>query len=899
MDNEIVLSEKLRSKIVAQLYTKSFAFLIKTEDYLFDEFLLSQINHRAFDLLQNHQDSITLDTNGQRTESPINSFELINVPNSDDSLLFKLVQLLETPKETVPSYVIYYLPKLTVYRFFEHNLLEDFLSCCIFTSEELVNLGPTILNRALGSVFDDSLIPSLTNHYSLLLLRQKTSISKLVFYATAHKAKFLEANEATFDALDDEYRKTSLLDEKGTEFIALFFKKIALEIIEAFFRSFIFVEKENFIPTRLNFEQICNITRAPQEDLRQLVEIATSNQFQILAEVDGVYSFKIPEYFTEWNDLDRWIKQETATLKQYKQLESMAKDYFQSAGTLLSKEQIEQALHWTEHTLSDYSWQEKYKLDKELISSYIILSENHLEESLKKQQKKRSRLLKNSVRISIAVSIAFLLSSFTALLAYLERNSAIKQQEFALQAKEDADQARVVAESERKQAIEARQNESVALGKAENERMLAIKSQRQAEIERKNAINALDRAEKSAWEASQARLIAEKNEQLANEAREIAQINFKTSERLRNQQEARASSLEALGYFANDDYSRGRLLAQNAFEKNLTNGGFPLQSDIFFALLYSKLISEEGRFEIDLEHPAKFLALSDSKDKLAVYTINGEIRIYTTQPEFRLQHVINTGYIQSMEFIGEAQILYTSLKGKLNSISLQKNQPNFFAELGGNDSYKSLFKIPSNDSQWIATTQYGGADLLDYQKAKGFLKVKERSGGKIQTIFFAQDEIAWAEENKFFSSGLFEAEQKLLFTAPSEISSITWSHIHACWIVGLTSGQLLTVGPDPNKEFVESFAIHTSKISQVKIIPYVYDTELLISTGFDGGIYIYVLSQNIPFSVSISSKISFPRHRSWITGLAIDPERKLAYSISNDRSLKIWPLAIEELLQIR
>ena len=71
----------------------------------------------------------------------------------------------------------------------------------------------------------------------------------------------------------------------------------------------------------------------------------------------------------------------------------------------------------------------------------------------------------------------------------------------------------------------------------------------------------------------------------------------------------------------------------------------------------------------------------------------------------------------------------------------------------------------------------------------------------------------------------------------------------------------------------------------------------MFSTGFDGSIYIYVLDKSLPFSGSISSRISFPEHRSWITGFVIDPEKKLGYSISNDRSLKIWPMAIEELLQ--
>ena len=895
MFKEKVSLEKLRLKILTFLNNQGFVFLIKTEDYIFDEFLKNELFEK--NLLLYSDDQIKQKENLPKKVEQNNFYEFKEVNTTNEDLLKTLLEHFKNKNNSNLSRVVYFLPKHIIYKFFDHGSVEDLISSCIFISEEQEFLRPFILEKSLKTIYSEKIIAPLIQYFTPCLENKQISLSKIIFFATAYTVELSEITEANLKAKSKLKLDERFLEQKGSEFLSSISKTLPLENIETFFRAFIFIEKDHFIHLKLSLEELSSFTLGPADHLNKFIELAISPQFQILTKEENLYSFKILEYLSEWSDLKRWIKNEEFAVKQYNQLEALAHDYFEFSGTLLSKEQIEQALNWQAETIHLHAWEQKYKLDSGLISSYILLSQNNLEESLKKLQKKRSRLLKNSIRISIAVSIAFLLSSFTALIAYLERNSAIKQHELAILAKEEADQARKVAENERIQAIEARQNESSALEKAEVERLLALEARSQEEIQKKNALSALDKAKKSEMEASGAREIAERNEELANEAREIAQVNFKTSESLRNQQEARSSALEAMGYFANEDYRKGIQLSQAAYEKNINNGGFPLQSDIFYALLYGKLNLEENQLEIDLEHPAKFLALSTSKDQLAVYTINGEIRIYATQPKFSLVKIIKTGYIQSMEFINGYQILFTSLDGNLLRIDINGDRPDLFKEKLSENNNKDLLKIPGKENTWIATSQKGEVDLLNYQKTDGFFKIKEKNGFKIQAMDIEGDQIAWAEGTNFFTSGIADENGNLIFTAPSEISSITWSQIHASWVAGLKSGQLVVIHPDQQKSTIETYAIHGSKISNLKILPYVHGTELMFSTGFDGSIYIYVLDKNLPFSGSISSRISFPEHRSWVTGFVIDPEKKLGYSISNDRSLKIWPMAIEELLQ--
>jgi hypothetical protein len=823
--------ENFKLKIITKLSDRGYLFLIKTEDIIINDFLKTKLIEKTW-LLSSSTKNI------DQSNANINNFDydFVDIQIANDEALVNLLNRIEKNEQFNLNKVIYFLPKVTIYKYFDNESIEDLLSSSIYISEELPLLKKFLLQKYLKTIFGDVVPTSIAEYFYDIIHIKETSLNKIFFYISHHSSEIFKFSENELKSNSKSISFEKFLDEKRNLFLKSLPNHPSLATIEEFFRAFVIIEKDNFTTLNLSLMEISTYTQAPIEDLIVLIEIAISTQFQILYKIETKYTFKVLEYLSEWNDLKKWVKNEKSAFIQYMQLETLANDYFKSSGTLLNKEQIEQALNWETETLIISSWEEKYKLDKDLISSYILLSQNNLEESLQKQQKKRSRLLINT--ISIAVSIAFLLSSFTALIAYPERNSAIKQQELAIEAKEDADNAREIAESERFQAIEARKNESSALKKAEVERLLAVESKGQAEIQKRNALNALDKARISEMGASRAREIAENNEQLANKATEIDEINFKTSERLRNQQEARASALKALGDFANNNYKKGLNLTQSAFFKNITNGGFPLQSDIFFALLYGKFNFEESQNNIDLEYPANFTTLSTIKDKLAVYTINGEIRIYSTLTDFALLKIIKTEYIQSMEFINDSQILFANIAGDLLMIDILSGKAHFYTESLLNNRYKALFRIPGNEHSWIATSQNEGVDLLNYQKTDGFFKVKEKKGAKIQAMAIENDQIAWSEKNNFFISELFEDDKELLFTAPSEISSISWSQLLGSWIVGLKSGPLLAANPNTKQISLGIYAIHATQINHLKIIPYVYDTELMFSTGFNGSIYI-------------------------------------------------------------
>jgi hypothetical protein len=716
------------------------------------------------------------------------------------------------------------------------------------------------------------------------------SLGKLLFFAQTFKNELIKGGEQSFD----QSALAQFLDNIGASFFSAASVQVSRENLQAFFRAFIYLHGTSASPIELTREEVQAFSQLPKEQLDFLLQLATSEQYQILSERGGSFRLFIPEFAMECKDLKSWVGNEEIAFKQYKVFQEIAQEYFKGTGFLLGKERLDQALILKEEIFTTYSWEVKYNIDKELLSSFLLLSQNYQEELIKTQQKKRASLLRNSVRISIAVSIAFLLSSFTALLAYLERNSAVIQQELAIKSKEEAVVAQRQAEKERLEAVSARENEQSALKVAQDERLLAISAQKDAEVQRGNAVVSLNAAKLAEKEASDAKDVALKNAKLANDATIEAKINFEKSEKLRNQQEARATALEALGYFANRDFARGIDLVKDAYQKNLSNGGFPLQSDIFNALINGLNSSKVAEMDMDLEFPAKLLALSKNKDKLAVYTINGELRMYATQPSLTEKAVIKTGYIKSFEFLSDTEIIGTDIKGALFLIDLTTATISDLATKLPVSQIKGFFKAFGSANIWIAKLTDGSTAFYQYEDAKVFVSLKDDKtklvGTELNKLLF------WAEGNEFYKSSMATGTPELVVKASSTIHSATWSVTHSRWMLGLENGNIWSVDPSKQKT-TESFTIHSSKVSQLVTMPYAHGTELMLSTGFDGGVIFFVFDKDIPLSASASSRIKFQGHRSWITGFTIDEKKKIAYSISNDRTIKVWPLEINELLQ--
>uniref|UniRef100_UPI004048B275 hypothetical protein n=1 Tax=Algoriphagus sp. TaxID=1872435 RepID=UPI004048B275 len=394
---------QLKIQIAQKLHQRGILYLIKTGDQIFDNFFTSQLINSG--LTSSLSTGNTLEeiqsTLSQLIE--LNEGVLIEIPKITNEIFNFLVQSLSDESLRVGK-VIFLVPKQVVPRFLDVNEKNSFYSSCEFLSELHPNWTKTALFNGLSPILGDTLATKLANYFVDFEGVKNEEIGKALFFSENNKSKleeFISNNQ-----LKDESISTwhNFLDTKGIEFISKTTSKVSLDTIQAFFRSFIYEEGRQSFSIQLTINELYASVPLPKEDLDLLIEMATSPEFRILNEHGTSLGFSIPQYLTDWVDLKRWILNEEKSYQQFRLFEEIAEEYFKGTGLLLEKERLAQALILKEEIFTTYAWEEKYNLNEELFSSFLLLSQNYQEEQLKTQLKKRASLLKNSIRISIAVS---------------------------------------------------------------------------------------------------------------------------------------------------------------------------------------------------------------------------------------------------------------------------------------------------------------------------------------------------------------------------------------------------------------------------------------------------------------------------------------------------------------
>jgi WD40 repeat protein len=244
--------------------------------------------------------------------------------------------------------------------------------------------------------------------------------------------------------------------------------------------------------------------------------------------------------------------------------------------------------------------------------------------------------------------------------------------------------------------------------------------------------------------------------------------------------------------------------------------------------------------------------------------------------------------------LSDTEIIGTDINGALFLFDLKTETIGDLATKLPVGQIKGFFKAFGLANIWIAKQADGSTVFYRYEDNKGFVALKDDKTKLLESEL--NKPMFWIEGSEFYMSSLATGITELIVKASSPIHSATWSIVHSRWILGLENGNIWSVDPTKQKT-TESFTIHRSKVSQLVSMPYAHGTELMLSTSFDGDLIFFVFDKEIPLSASVSSRIKFQGHRSWITGFTIDEKKKIAYSISNDRTIKVWPLEINELLQ--
>jgi hypothetical protein len=696
--------------------------------------------------------------------------------------------------------------------------------------------------------------------------------------------------------------------------------------IKKLFLSFVLIDDNGFpILSKLSIDDLAKRSNIHLSHLDLFLKVAKDFNFNFVTTVDGKLSLASTSFLSHWADLKKWIDEENEFVSIYKNVNKQALSYFNGETGLLTEDILKKALQWISEASPSIDWALPYAKEFELTITYIKESEKQRLAQIEASQRRSKRLLNTTRLISFIIGFAFLVSTLAALLAFLERNNAVKAKEYselrrkeAIQAKEQAIAATNSAEKERLNALKATKAEKLAKVQAENDKFIAITardlanqeklkaieaknaeklSKEIAEDERKIAILAKNQADIERQNALKARIEADNSFLEANN-------NFKKAEKLRKQQEARANALKSFRLYLNNQSLEGLKLARNAYTLNLENEGYLFETDIIKAMIFG--LNEMNKNYIQLNQPLRNITISPSGKYYAIASINGLITILNSKTDAKINDFkIPLNEFQSFCFTNTDELLIGTRSGtliiyelvnqvfklkstlKLTSfpmksiISIATNQNIFLISSGGNIlMMNGISETPTIQTKLISTN-------IDLNKID-YLKISSNILIPLDKSLF----ILPLNKDKFGSSF------KIVKTFPhklTSISSITFKGEEMA-LVGDVKGYLYLINLKSG-EIIHDKKLHQSAISSC-LLEVIGDHLMLISSGLDQEIQVEYLFFNSKIQLVTSSVANFDFHKGWVTEMSYHTQSKTFISCSEDMTLRKWHFNPSDILNL-
>ncbi len=484
------------------------------------------------------------------------------------------------------------------------------------------------------------------------------------------------------------------------------------------------------------------------------------------------------------------------------------------------------------------------------------------------------------------------------------------QQQIAVRSEQEAIKQTRIAEQQTMQAVKARSESEWLKILAENNALEAKGNAIRAE---KNALE----AKGSAIKARKSALEAQRNEKLALELKDLS--------------EARVKANNAIRLILGGKLLEGADLAVEANEQNKKAGGPMVNSDCYQALdfAYQAFILEEIDRQDDKEI-APFYQTQDAAIRCIATAFddkNKEVTAYATEDrnlfvvkkeetqKFRLPNrprSITFSHGDDFLFVG-------TLDGKL--LAFENHQEKYerrkvdMSNVGGAIHYVNAFS-PSKDAYYIAYTDESTLYLGSIQKnpnrsANLVFSPKQRiSLPNIQATAFSDDGkyvlIANNKEFQVHEISYNAVNQTIESTRIVETRSLNRLNVTAAAIGENEAGFLFALG-------FKNGAVHIGNISKLgclinskdcqynipsehksSITKLIFrkDGKQLITTSFDKTGKIWNI-ENID-----DERIPLISHRKWIWDVAYSQDQQTIYTVSEDRSIRVW-LSSAETLETR
>lgn len=669
-------------------------------------------------------------------------------------------------------------------------------------------------------------------------------------------------------------------------------------------------------------------TRRPTQ-LREITTLAEAKEEEVVKIVDSFRkpgcAFLMPSYRTTldlnstidishesimrvWSRLKKWVEEESQSAQLYLRLSRSAELYQEGKTGLWVNPELQVALQWKEHTKPNATWAARYDPSFDRAMNFLQYSKKQFElelskkENLQKRNLKRARTSATILGIASAISILFLLISLNLRfkaeasrkeaiekekLAVFERKRMEEQRKEAILQKKISEQQQQIAEQQKLITEEQRQYAIKQQMIAQEQTVVAIHQKKKADESKQEALVARDEAQSQKKEA-----VAQK--QIADKERIKAEESEKNTQRLRLLAVARTMAIQAfqLNTTQTDDISA--LLAVEAYQINLENGGLPNDPVIYEAL---SAISKDQTILRGHQDGVRSIVLDPDKNTLFSCGDDGKVMIWNINQPSNPPVILNL----PKKVIGTTRTLGITCDGKW----LIAGTTGGDVVIWDRNAFSSTPKIIHAHTSVV--------DGMCMHPSKNRFLTAGSDGRLLQ----------WSYEGKLFSNTLLDSIN-------DKINSVVYSPKGGWLVYGTNKGMVkkiepsgvlpirstiensgisvLSVAISPDGNFIAAGLINgtirawkTSEpyaaplniagrhLSGITALAFTNNGQKIASSGYDHSVKL------ARFPQLVTTPISIDDHEQWVYDLIFTPDDKYLISCSADKTIRIFSTENEKM----
>jgi len=216
----------------------------------------------------------------------------------------------------------------------------------------------------------------------------------------------------------------------------------------------------------MEVQEICELTGADEAAVIQVVEVFRREGRSFLmppptdalsgAPVhlnrDSLIDISHESLIRNWERLKTWVDEESRSARIYRRLAETAVLHKEGGAGLWRDPDLGVALTWREQSNPNQVWARRYHAEFPLAMSFLDESVAARDAQIAGEEARRRKEIKRTRLTALIFAVAFIFSLGMGVFAYGQRNEAVKQQAFALIAKDEAVAALKEAKEQRSQA---------------------------------------------------------------------------------------------------------------------------------------------------------------------------------------------------------------------------------------------------------------------------------------------------------------------------------------------------------------------------------------------------------------------------------------------------------------